>query len=555
MKEFTFKLSVLIISVLPSTILKAQYRNYALVYSNDARSSIVMFGNTLMNIVDTNTNLVDVTAMNDNSIDGNSFYGNDFENMQYADVDGNPGNGLETRNSSTADLSLPAGTNVIKMARLYWGGRAKTADFDLTQTANQTIKIRKGTGDVYSEFIATQIDKNIFIQDSAEFVRYQAFADITLFIQTNEAGTYSVGNAPLSTGIIDNGGNYGGWCIVVVFENSSLNYNSVRLYDGFQQVFDNGNPLTTSITLTGLNVPSGTLATNDAKMGVAAWEGDANLTGDFLKINGNIFSNGINPANNPWNGTISDDGVHVITKNPNYTNQVGIDIDQFYAGTGYDIMPNATSATLQFGTEADQYFPGIISFVIKSAGPLPVSFIYFNGLLLQNNIAKITWGTSMEINCSYFTVERSFDGNSFAPVATVQGNGTTSLQHDYLIVNDLSGATSSIVYYRLKQVDQDGKKNYSKVISLGVNNETKSLFVSPNPFRNYFNINMDWSNTETAVLNIVDVTGKKLLTKNISLAKGYNHIKVDDVQLLLPGNYILQIISASKKIAERIFKQ
>ena len=170
-------------------------------------------------------------------------------------------------------------------------------------------------------------------------------------------------------GAIDNGGNYGGWCIVIVYENPSLNYNSIRLYDGFQQVFDNGNPLTTTVTLTGLNVPSGTLQTADAKMGVVAWEGDANLTGDFLKINGNTFSNGINPANNPWNGTISDNGVHVTTKNPNYTNQMGIDIDQFDVGTGYGILPNATSATLEFGTEADQYFPGIISFVIKMKDP------------------------------------------------------------------------------------------------------------------------------------------------------------------------------------------
>src|SRR5205085_10361228 len=135
-------------------------------------------------------------------------------------------------------------TNTIKLARLYWGGRVKDSDFDLTQSANQKIKIRKGAFSPYTEISATQIDKNSFVQNNENYTRYQAFADITSLIQTNGTGTYFVGNAPLSVGAIDNGGNYGGWCIVIVYENPSFNYNSIRLYDGFQEVFNNGNPLT-----------------------------------------------------------------------------------------------------------------------------------------------------------------------------------------------------------------------------------------------------------------------------------------------------------------------
>jgi hypothetical protein len=355
--------AVISLIILFSSTGQAQFRSYNIVYTDNARGNIAMFGNTLMAIVDSNA--INTRKMNDNAIDGNSIYGNDFENMQFVDVDGNGFTGSATRNSSTADFTLPAGTNTIKLARLYWGGRVKDADFDLNLPQNKKIKLRKGGFLPYTEFDAMQIDRNNFIQNNEPYTRYQAFADITSFIQSNGTGTYSVGNAPLSVGAIDNGGNYGGWCIVIVYENPSLNFNSIRLYDGFEQVFDNGNPLSTSVTLTGLNAPSTPLISSDAKMGAITWEGDANLTGDFLKINGNTFSNSINPANNPWNGTISDNGVHQTAKNPNYTNQMGIDIDQFDVGTGYGILPNATSVTLEFGTEADQYFPGIFSFVIK----------------------------------------------------------------------------------------------------------------------------------------------------------------------------------------------
>ena len=705
----------ILVFFLTTSALFSQFRNYSIVYSDNSRGDIAMFGNTLMAIVDNGT--INTTKMNDNSIDGYSIYGNDFSNMQYVDADGNGFSGSTTRNSSTADLILPAGTNTIKLARLYWGGRVKNSEFDLTQPANKKIQLRKGIFFGYTEFTATQIDIDNFTQNNEAYSRYQAYADITSFIQTYGTGTYSVGNAPLSVGAIDNGGNYGGWCIVIVYENPSLSYNSIRLYDGFEEVFNNGNPLSTSVTLTGLDAPSGILATSDAKMGIVTWEGDANLTGDFLKINGNIFSDGINPVNNPWNGTISDNGVFIANKNPNYTNQMGIDIDRFYVGTGYGILSNATDVTLELGTEADQYFPGIISFVMKmkdptitldklvndannngiaevgevltytlkgtnlgagnankvvitdtlpttvtyvpnslkvisspgittgsktdisgddvaeyilngslqtvrfrlgtgangtdsgtlapnesyevqfqvtvnntgygnplpaiinsarikaksdanedftddgtaiinpQAGALPVILTYFNALLLQKNNIKITWGTSMEINCKYFDVERSIDGNIFTKVATVQGNGTTASVHNYSITDDITNVTSSIVYYRLKQVDNNGKQTYSNIVAIRLNKENRQFIVSPNPFGGYVSINLEWNSDEHATIKIINASGKDVLIKNVQLSKGLNYIKLNDLSKLSAGNYFIEVFSAEEKVSQRLIKQ
>ncbi len=359
----TFAISAL--TLLFTTESNAQVRNYSLVYSDNIQGGTAMFGNTLMAIVDTGS--VNLIKMNGNKDNGYSIYGNDYENMQYVDVDGTAGNGSVTRNSSSADLNLPAGTNTIKLARLYWGGRVKNTDFDLTASPNTKIKLRKGNANAYSDVVSLGIDK---VTIGTGYTQYQAYADITAFVKNNGAGAYEIGNAPLSTGTVSaNGGNHGGWCIVVVYENSAVNYSSIRIYDGFQQVYNGANAFTTTVSLTGLNVPSGTLAADDAKMGVLAWEGDANLSKDYLKINTNLFSNATNPADNPWNGTITDNGVHVATKNPNYTNQMGIDIDQFDVGTGYGILPNANSVKLEFGTEADQYFPGLFTFSIKMKDP------------------------------------------------------------------------------------------------------------------------------------------------------------------------------------------
>lgn len=669
-----------------------------------------MFGNSLLHIANSN-GTVNATKMNSNSANGNSTDGNDNENMQHIDIDGSTGVGAATRNSSSADLILPAGTNTIKLARLYWGGRVTTSDYDLSTTANKTIKIRKGTTNNYTDVVATGVDQSTI---STGFSQYQAYADVTAFIKQNGAGTYTIGNVPLTTGSISGGGNHGGWSIVVVYENPTLNYNSVRVYDGFQKVYDGGSSTVTTVTLTGLDVPSGVLAASDAQMGVMTWEGDASIQGDFLKINGNLFSNALNASNNPWNGTISNNGVHVTTKNPNYTNQMGIDIDMFNVGTGFGIAPNANAVTLQFGTEADQYYPGLFTFSLKmkdptitleklvsdangnklaeaneiltytlkgsntgvgnanfielidtlpntvtyvantlkvisapgvtaglktdasnddiaeyivngtkktikfrlgagasstlggtlaenetyevqfqvkvnvpakggvpsimniarvssksdaqviftddataiinpEEGPLPVTLEKFTATLINSGRAQIDWSTSMEINCSRYIVQKSYDGNTFADGTVVAGHGTTNLLNSYSITDDVSAA-GNMVYYRLKQIDLDGKINLSKVIAVKLKKENQVVSVSPNPFTSYLNVNMEWSKSEVITARVINIQGKEVASKSIQVTKGVNYVKIDELSKLPSGNYFIQFISATERFTQKVTK-
>ncbi|RYD91172.1 MAG: hypothetical protein EOP54_22865 [Sphingobacteriales bacterium] len=368
-KSFAFVTLLLLSAV----VTNAQNRPFGIVFSENLRGSSVIFGNTLMHSANPD-GTPNIVAMNGNSVNGNSLYDNGgygTTSMQYVDIDGNTGDGTGTRNSSSADLVLPAGANTIKMARLYWGGRAVTSQFNMTQDVNKRVKIRKGTTGAYQEYAAAQLD-NILLSPGlpAEYSLYQAYVDITELVQQQGAGTYTVGNIACSTGPGGDFGNYGAWSIVVVYENPALNFNSVRVFDGYQQIYSGGAAVTSSITLTGLNAPSGAMSAADAQIGVVGWEGDARFNGDFFRINNNPFSNALNQVDNVWNGTNTDNGVHVTTKNPNYTDQMGIDIDRFNVGTGYGILPNASSVTIQFGTTQDQFFSGVVTFVIRMKDPI-----------------------------------------------------------------------------------------------------------------------------------------------------------------------------------------
>ena len=287
------------------------------------------------------------------------------------------GIGISTTNSSSANLILPAGTNTIKFARLYWGGRINKSVITASPDTLRKIKIRRGSIAGYSDALAPASNVDLFSLSNTETV-YQTYVDVTAFLQSHGSGTYFIADLPATPGSVGSGGHYSGWAIVVAYENPASEYTSVRIYDGYSQVYDNGTPVTQTITLTGLNVPSNPLVASDALMATMVWEGDGNLgasagnpAGDYLKINNIAASNAMNPVTNFWNGTISKNGSFVTgTKSPDYYNQMGIDIDEINVGTGYGISPNATSVNIEFGTEADQYFPSVFTFAIRMKDPV-----------------------------------------------------------------------------------------------------------------------------------------------------------------------------------------
>ena len=188
-------------------------------------------------------------------------------------------------------------------------------------------------------------------------------------------------------------------------------------------------------------------------------------------------------------------------------------------------------------------------------GPLPVTMVSFTASLIQDTKVKLDWSTSMEINCSRFKIERSLEGKIFTEVASVSGSGTTSLFHSYSAMDDVSSATGSIVYYRIKQLDIDGKGSYSKVLAVKLKKANRQITLSPNPFTSYLNINMEWNSNEVIIAKVINIQGQEIISKNIQMSKGFNYISIDELSKLPAGNYFIQFISGSERFTEKITKQ
>lgn len=114
------------------------------------------------------------------------------------------------------------------------------------------------------------------------------------------------------------------------------------------------------------------------------------------------------------------------------------------------------------------------------SSPLPVVLTTFDGK--QNNkVVELKWATESEIDNSHFDIEKSTDGIRFEAFGTVEGVGTTNETNFYNFSDN--NPSNGINYYRLNQVDFDGENEYSKVISVEVENNNSVITVFPNPVR------------------------------------------------------------------------
>ncbi len=182
---------------------------------------------------------------------------------------------------------------------------------------------------------------------------------------------------------------------------------------------------------------------------------------------------------------------------------------------------------------------------------LPISLISFDA---KNGLGSIvlSWATASEENNSYFEVERSLDAISFEKIGTVKGNGTTNAKRSYTFTD--ANPYGGMNYYRLRQVDLDGKTTVSHMAFAKYTSKLVSFEqVYPNPFINELNLVISNAIAAEATLSIVDVTGRIISTQAVSLQAGNNSLNLSTTQLA-QGIYNLVLRTGKTVVSTRIVK-
>ncbi|SFE85337.1 Por secretion system C-terminal sorting domain-containing protein [Thermoflexibacter ruber] len=97
---------------------------------------------------------------------------------------------------------------------------------------------------------------------------------------------------------------------------------------------------------------------------------------------------------------------------------------------------------------------------------LPIELSSFTGRLVEGQLARLEWTTAREQDNKGFFIERSIDGRNFTEIDFIQSKGNTVNGHRYSYLDRLP--YRGTFYYRLRQVDLDGKETYSKIIPIKI---------------------------------------------------------------------------------------
>jgi len=188
------------------------------------------------------------------------------------------------------------------------------------------------------------------------------------------------------------------------------------------------------------------------------------------------------------------------------------------------------------------------------ANPLPVQLVAFTGMTVERT-NYLNWETATEHNNAYFELQRSANGEEFETIAKVVaiGNGSVGGKYAYVDGKPLSGRN----YYRLKQVDIDGKVNYpSTLVVLTVDGEATFQFdfaIFPNPTDNQnVNLLIQKSNDEPVEIRLFDLKGHKLMQRTVE--GGFEtETKLDSIPTgLSSGIYLIEMRQGATSRAKRI---
>jgi hypothetical protein len=212
-----------------------------------------------------------------------------------------------------------------------------------------------------------------------------------------------------------------------------------------------------------------------------------------------------------------------------------------------DLWEEQTAETYTYGSNAVTY-PGVTGFSKWTLGSpnvvLPVELTAFTAKR-RHNQADLAWTTALEDNNQGFEVEVSTDAQYYEKVGFVASkNPNSRISTNYTFTDDKT-LVAGIRYYRLKQVDLDGKVTYFGPKVLSFEGAVTAAKVYPNPFNDVFTVKYAAQASHAVTLTVMDALGKKVYEQVVPVTSGMHYLQVQVGNHHPKGVYLLNISGAN----------
>lgn len=191
----------------------------------------------------------------------------------------------------------------------------------------------------------------------------------------------------------------------------------------------------------------------------------------------------------------------------------------------------------------------IDDFIVGANFSLPIELTKFTSELVHKNV-HLSWSTASETNNAHFLVERGADGRVFAEIGRVAGAGTVRETREYAFIDErpLPGAN----FYRLRQVDFDGRFSFSPVRRVVVGQAAGAFLLYPSPASDFLQIQLAESADTDGAWEIFDAAGRQVMRGVLPAESAALPVFIGD---LLPGAYYFRLVSGQNLKGHSFVKQ
>jgi hypothetical protein len=178
----------------------------------------------------------------------------------------------------------------------------------------------------------------------------------------------------------------------------------------------------------------------------------------------------------------------------------------------------------------------VCNIVLATGIALPIELSYFD-VFSEGDYVKVIWETLSEVENDYFILQRSENGYHWSDLATISGAGFSNeiIKYEHLDFKPLNGLS----YYRLKQVDFNGRPDYSESISVSLNFDTEEIIrLFPSPARSILHVRV--VNSDDQKISVFDSFGRDLTPQIDQTRTSKNEVSLN-ISQLHSGILILQV--------------
>ena len=182
---------------------------------------------------------------------------------------------------------------------------------------------------------------------------------------------------------------------------------------------------------------------------------------------------------------------------------------------------------------------------------IPVEMVDFKATPLKNKI-QLDWQTATERNNAGFEIQRSTDPlSNFTTLDFKKGQGSASKLIDYQYFDE-KVRLGTTYYYRLRQLDFDGKEMFSKVVAANLNKDgVWDIAIEPNPTTSLLNIEVLGKANQTVQIEMYSIEGKLVMTKQITTDNAKTTLELAP---LSSGIYILKCFAGISFFVKKVVK-